>query len=61
MLQFDVTPPLHRHGDAWSPMQEREPHSPDDFDPERKLLAGYRVFQCTDCGEEVSIQTERSR
>jgi hypothetical protein len=61
MLNVDVTQLVHRHGDAWSPMQEREAHTPDNFDPERKLVAGYRVFRCTDCGEEVSIQTPESR
>ncbi len=60
MLHFDVTQLLHKHGDAWDPMEEREATTPDDLDPERKMLVGYRVFRC-DCGDEVAIQTREAR
>jgi hypothetical protein len=42
-------------------MQEREATTPDASDPERKLLAGSRVFECRDCGEQVCIQTPEAR
>jgi hypothetical protein len=57
MLGFDALTLLHRHGDEWLPMDEvKNPHpSAADYDPERRLLRGERVFRCSACEDEVRI------
>jgi hypothetical protein len=55
MLGFDQLTLLHRHGDDWLPMEEVPHPSAADYDPERRLLRGERVFRCSACEDEVRI------
>jgi hypothetical protein len=45
----------HRHGDEWVEMSPVAAHSPDARDPERRLLAGARVYRCEGCDEEMQV------
>lgn len=57
MLGFDQLTLLHRHGDEWVPMEEVKQNATTaaDYDPERRLLRGERVFRCSACEDEVRI------
>jgi len=55
MFNLDLARLTHRHGSEWYEMTPVSAHSPDPRDPERRLLAGERVFRCTGCDEEIRI------
>ena len=55
MFNIDVARVMHRHGDEWAEMSPVADHSPDARDPERRLIAGARVYRCGGCDEEVQV------
>jgi hypothetical protein len=47
---------MHRHGDQWVEMKPvSSSHSPDEQDPERRLIRGEQVYRCEGCDEEMQV------
>ena len=55
MLNLHSHNVMHRHGGSWVPMEPAEHMTPDDHDPERRMLGGERIYRCASCEEEVLI------
>lgn len=55
LFNLEMDKVMHRHGDEWAEMTPVASHSPDERDPERRLLRGERVFRCNECDEEIRI------
>ena len=52
MLDMGAIRLLHRHGNDYEQMVERD-HGAADHDPERSWLRGARIFKCRTCAEEI--------
>ena len=55
MFNLEMDRLMHRHGDEWMEMRPVADHSPDERDPERRLLRGERVYRCSGCDEEMAF------
>ena len=54
MMDYGALRLLHRHGDTWGEMRQRE-QSAADLDVERAILRGGRIFRCDRCSEEIAV------
>lgn len=54
MIDFTTYRLMHRHGNEFEQMVERE-HGSADHDPERSWMRGARIFRCRTCDEEVAL------
>ena len=61
MLQISQLQMLHRHGDAWEPLEQAEHTSPTDHDLERRLLRGEKLYRCAECELEVLVVPSEER
>ncbi len=52
MIQLEQLTLLHRHGDEWRELPQAEP-TPDDYDIERQVLRGGKLFRCHECDLDI--------
>ncbi len=54
MFQLEQLTLLHRHGEEWRELSPAAP-SPDDYDLERRVLRGARLYRCQGCETQILV------